>query len=143
MLRYHRRPGRFARQHPAWQLQAVLWYKLDSANYNVDFVGSREAGHNLIPAMDVDHEAHKSAGATFFASSIYNHLVASSPNIILMHLGTYDTHASTSAAQFTTIFNEIDRYEADFNTSVRVLVATILNRSVPHANTSAFNANLT
>ncbi|MDQ7084903.1 MAG: hypothetical protein Q9M36_08195 [Sulfurovum sp.] len=38
--------------------RSYLWYQLQTAHYNVDFVGSRSAGSAILPAFDPDNEGY-------------------------------------------------------------------------------------
>ena len=56
-------------------------------------------------------------------------------NIVLLHIGTNDISerqtASEIALEVDGIIDEIDRYEADYEEEVTVLLALIINRSDP------------
>ncbi len=117
-----------------------LWLQLQSAGYNVDFVGGVVAGENALPSFDPDNEGHPGYTDTQVASNVYTWLVANPADIVLLHIGTNDLNVSSTDE--VNILNEIDRYEADYGRQVLVLVARIINRAVYSSTTTTFNDNV-
>ena len=112
--------------------RAELWHMLDTAEYDVDFVGSLQAGGAIIPSFDPDHEGHGGGMADEIEDGIYNWLVANPADIILLHIGTNDIDESQDpaliAAEVSRILDEIDRYETDLSVDITVILALIINR---------------
>ena len=117
----------------------VLQENLVAAGYPVDFVGSQNAGH-AISGFDYNHEGHGGWSASPIADSVYQWLVANPADVILLHIGTNSPVENTD--QVARILTEIDRYEQDYQTQVRVILAQIINRGQYSSVTSSFNNNL-
>ena len=117
-----------------------LWYKLKNANYNVDFVGSLAAGQAISPAFDVDNEGHPGWSSYDIANSMYGFLTQNQPDIILLHIGSNDNSSSIIGVE--DILNEIDIYENNYNHTIKVILALIIDRVNHSAVTSSFNINL-
>lgn len=109
-----------------------LWYKLRADYYKVNFVGSRVAGTAIRPPFDPDNEGYPGETSDFIGNIIYNRLVRFHPDIILLHIGTNDRWRISSSGNYMGgmrhIFDEIDRYENDYEHPVKVLVALIIGR---------------
>jgi len=112
----------------------ALWDNLIAAGYDVDFVGSLNSGSELFP--DADHEGHPGWYAdgprgNNIATHVYMWLKESHPvDVVLLHIGTNDiTAGGEDVNEVSAILDEIDRYEADYNNQVTVLLARILNRT--------------
>lgn len=72
--------------------RALLWDQLQRTGYsNIDFVGTQPGGGCSV-AHDGDHEGHSGFSATGVADQnlLPPWLAATSPDIVLMHLGTND-----------------------------------------------------
>ncbi|MDQ7084901.1 MAG: GDSL-type esterase/lipase family protein [Sulfurovum sp.] len=122
--------------------RADLWYMLEEAKISVDFVGSQVAGQDIVPPFDVNNEGHPGWTSYDISSRVYQFLSANPADTILLHIGTNDR--SSSVDGITAILDDIDRYERDSGTHVRVLVAMIIGRlSVSNVVIDNFNANLT
>gem|GEM_PF-2954923 len=116
-----------------------LYVALQSGGYNVDFVGSQQGGQNEGLSFDTNHQGHPGWTAAQVSAKVHEWLTASPADIVLLHIGTNALTSSTTDVE--SILNEIDRY----NTSVKVVLARIINRSsysVYGKLTSDFNANL-
>jgi len=107
-----------------------LWYMLQNAGYNADFVGSRIAGEGIIPPFDPDNEGHPGWTASELAINTYDYMINARPNIVLLHIGTNDT--SPSIDGINAILNNIDFYERDSGQSVRVLIALPIGGKSAH-----------
>lgn len=103
-----------------------LYYKLQDASYETDFVGSRIAGDKVIPAFDPDNEGHPNWTSFDIAEKVYGYLTQNHADIVLLHIGTNDH--STSILGVDSILHQIDLYEQQTGRSVRVMVALIIDR---------------
>ena len=121
-----------------------LWLDLQAAGYDVDFVGSLMAGQDAFPTFDPDNEGHPGWTDSMVAENIYSWLMATPADIVLLHIGT--NALDTNAADVQDILDEVDRYEGDTDTHVKVLLARIINRSghiCPKTSTTTmFNDNV-
>ena len=121
-----------------------LYLSLVEAGYNVDFVGSLVAGQDAVPKFDPDNEGHPGWTDDQIAANIYTWLQSSPAEIILLHIGT--NGLDTSPNDVENILNEIDRYESDTGTKIRVFLARIINRMnhvCPNSSeTTTFNINV-
>jgi hypothetical protein len=117
-----------------------LWYLLNDANYNVNFVGSRSAGSAIIPSFDPDNEGYPGWTSQQIANITYSKLIANPPEIILLHIGSNDW--SDSISGLNNILNEIDRYENNYHHPIKVILARIINRQTYYSWISSFNRNL-
>lgn len=119
-----------------------LWYMLDSAGYNVDFVGCRQAGYGFSPSIDPDNEGWPGINDQWAAANIYQALAANKADIVLFHVGTNNVSFRTTSQYIDEALSEIDRYEQDSSQQITVVLALILNRNPYHANTATFNDNV-
>jgi len=117
-----------------------LWYKLEDAEYDVDFVGSRVAGQDIIPKFDPDNEGYPGWTSYDLANKTYDWMQKSKPDIVLLHAGSNDWDESSSGIE--KILNEIDRYERDSGSTVTVILARIINRPERYTWISNFNHNI-
>jgi len=118
-----------------------LWYMLQEAGIPTDFVGSQVAGQAITPAFDADNEGHPGWTSYDISSSVYQFLSANPADTVLLHIGTNDHESSIDGVN--AILDDIDRYEADSGTNVRVLVAMIIPRyGVANVVLHNFNGNL-
>jgi hypothetical protein len=131
-----------------------LWWALDDAGYNVDFVGSEVAGQDIVPPFDPDN-----AGFPGITDGQVLHLLKTGYNqktgtqvtpgrylqtypadVILLHIGT--NSLDTNPAEVQAILDEIDA--DDENTTV--ILARIINRLnhvCPNGSTTTtFNNNV-
>jgi len=125
----------------------MVWNSLTSANYNVDFVGSRNHGYAKTPSFDYNHEGYAGWTTHNIANHIYGFLVNNQPDIILLHIGSNDVSPSqansSSVSGLNDILNEIDTYENDYNHPIHIVLATIIQRnSFYHQTLRDYNQNL-
>jgi lysophospholipase L1-like esterase len=122
-----------------------LWYKLKSADYTVDFVGSQKTGGAVSPSFDGDNEGHTGWTTYQIADHTYNWLKTYKPDIVLLHIGTNDSmyYSSSDMTGVESILNQIDRYERDYDVTVKVVLAKIINLSKNPSWISQFNSSLT
>lgn len=107
-----------------------LWYQLQNANYDVDFVGSLNNGGSISPSFDGDNEGYTGHFCHQIASNVYHYLLTNTPDIILLHIGTNGSASfspSKSVADAENILNEIDRFERDKKVKITVILAQIIN----------------
>ena len=117
-----------------------LWYMLQDAEYEADFVGSVIAGQDLEPPFDPENEGHPGWTSYDEAPRVYDWLLVNPADTILLHIGTNDH--SYSVAGVKEMLDEIDRFERNTGMPVRVIVALIINRQQPDGVIYAFNENL-
>jgi hypothetical protein len=117
-----------------------LWYLLEAGNYSVDFVGSRNAGADILPPFDPHNEGYPGWTSDEIANIVYSKLVANPADIILLHIGSNDWDDSISG--LNRILNEIDRYESNYHHPIKVILARIINRQTYYEWISNFNKNL-
>jgi len=68
-----------------------LWHKLKNAKHDVDFVGTLHNGSAVRPSFDGHHQGYTGYTTHQIASLVYSKLQATSPDIILLHIGTNDS----------------------------------------------------
>ena len=120
----------------------ALWEKLIAAGYDVDFVGSEEAGELIAPPFDNDNAGFpgiKDDDMVTLLNSGYNphsgiqvtpnpYLEDYPADIILLHIGTAGLDDDFSG-YVEDILDEIDTYETASGNEVWVILALIINRS--------------
>lgn len=108
--------------------RALLWDRLQRTGYsNIDFVGTL-AGGGCSVAHDGDNEGHGGFLATGIADQnlLPTWLAATSPDIVLMHLGTNDVWSNIPAATILTAYSKlVDQMRAK-NPNMRIVVAQII-----------------
>ena len=118
-----------------------LYVDLANSGLNVSFVGSQDNGASEFPpAFNTAHEGHDGWTDAQIAANVYGFLQNNPAEIVLLHIGT--NVLDTSSADVENILDEIDRFEADYSTSVIVIVARIINHNIPIATVTAFNDNV-
>ena len=117
-----------------------LWYQLQNAKYNVDFVGSQEAGTAIIPSFDPDNEGYPGATSYQIAHVVYDKLVANPADIILLHIGTNDWNENIYGIE--NILEEIDLYENNYNHPITVILARIINSPLNYTFIHSLNTNI-
>ena len=118
-----------------------LWYMLQDANFAADFVGSQVAGQDITPPFDADNEGHPGWTSYDISETVYQFLSDNPPDTILLHIGTNDHSSSISGVN--SLLDEIERYERDTGTHIRVIIALIIGRTgVSNATIESFNSNL-
>jgi lysophospholipase L1-like esterase len=108
--------------------RALLWNKLQDAGYtNIDFVGTLPPQGCGVP-YDGDNEGHGGILATNIASQnqLPAWLSATSPDIVLMHLGTNDVWSNIAPAKILDAFTTMVGQMRASNPDMKVLVAQIL-----------------
>ncbi len=109
-----------------------LYQILTDNGFRVDFVGSMNDGS--ISDFDKDHEGHSGYRANQIRDSIYNWLVINPADIILLHIGTNDINGGEApfsiSLEINSIFNQIDLYEKEYNKSIKVIAAKIINHQL-------------
>lgn len=120
-----------------------LWYKLQDAGYTVNFVGTKNNGSSISPSFDGDFEGYTGYTTHQIASLVYTKLQATSPDIILLHIGTNDSmyYSASDMSGLESILDEIDRYEKNYDKDITVVLARIVSLPkagswVPNFNTS-------
>ncbi len=113
-----------------------LYLMLRSAGYQVNFVGSLQAGSEAVPDFDEDHEGHPGWRDDQIAAHVYEWLVANPADIVLLHVGTNGLEASADDVE--EILQAIDRYSKD----TVVVLARIINRVSYSSVTTQFNNNV-
>jgi len=117
--------------------RADLWYALQSDNYNVDFVGEFETGQDVLPPFDYAHQGENGLHDEEMAANVYDYLTANPADIVLLHIGTNGLIGDESADDVEDTLNEIDRYESEKGTHVKVVLARIISCWKDWNNTAA------
>jgi hypothetical protein len=120
--------------------RGYLWYNLQDAGYEADFVGSEVAGEAITPAIDPDNEGHPGWTSYKLEDHTYNFLAKNPADVILLHIGTNDHRTSTAGVE--QVLNRIDAYEADTGHQIQVFVAMIIDRQEADPTIEIFNENL-
>ena len=127
--------------------RGYLWDSLNDNGYAVDLLGDLSSGYEILD--DPDHEGHGGMPDEWFPENVYSFLENNDPDVVLMHIGTCYPLNDNPAFVGDTL-DEIDQYEADYETTVTVILARIVNRlccsDVPPciecATTTSFNNNI-
>jgi hypothetical protein len=117
-----------------------LWLALQEYGYTIDFVGSRRAGFDALPAFDPENEGHPGYTAANVADSVYHWLTLNPPQFVLLEIGT--NGLQSSPVDVERILNETDRFEQDNNIQITVILSRIINRSTYSSLTTQFNDNV-
>ena len=121
--------------------RALLWNRLQAnGRTNIDFVGTQLGGGCPGPAYDIDHEGHGGFSATGIAdqNQLPPWLAATSPDIVLMHLGTNDMWGgfiptATKIAAYTKLVGQMRAN----NPAMKIVVAQIIPMNPPGCTTCA------
>ena len=108
--------------------RALLWNQLQNAGYTgIDFVGTLPAQGCGVP-YDGDNEGHGGYLATNIASQnlLPGWLSATSPDVVIMHLGTNDVWSNLPPSQILASFSTLVGQMRASNPAMKVLVAQIL-----------------
>ena len=70
---------------------------LINGGYDVDFVGGLQSGQLATPIFDFDHEGNGGWTADQVAAEIFNWLVATPADVVLLHIGTNDLTAGDTS----------------------------------------------
>src|SRR5512142_3458852 len=121
--------------------RADLWRLLTAgAGLAVDFVGSGQSGS--LP--DTDNEGHSGWRIEQITASIDGWLAATTPDVVLLHIGTNDMNQNFDVANAPARLGQLlDRIHTDLPDAV-VVVAAIVPSTDPTVNTrvNSFNAAL-
>ena len=120
--------------------RGYLWYNLQEAGYEADFVGSEIAGQDITPPFDPDNEGHPGWNSYELEDYTYDFLARNPADIILLHIGTNDHR--TSSAGVEQVLDRIATYEADTGKEIQVFVAMIIDRREHDPIIELFNENL-
>ena len=131
--------------HAYWGYREPLYESLTNAGYEFDFVGSRTDG--VFP--DPNNDGHGGWRADEIlngrtsepsAGKLENWLSTYQPDVILLHIGTNDiTQGNQDANEVDAILNVIDEYEAEYNKTVPVVLALIIDRYPRSPATTQYN----
>lgn len=123
--------------------RAFLWNQLQTAGYtDIDFVGTVSDGGGCNPGFsyDFNHEGHGGFSATGIADNnqLPPWLSASSPDIVLMHLGTNDMWGGFIPLQnkLDAITRLVGQMRAN-NPNMKIIVAQIIPMSPSNCSTCA------
>jgi len=121
-----------------------LWYALQDAKYDVDFVGSRNNGSAITPSFDGNNEGYTGYTTHQIADLVYSKLQQTSPDIILLHIGTNDSmyYSASDMSGLENILDEVDRYEKDYDTKITLILARIVDLPKAGSWVSTFNTAL-
>ncbi len=117
-----------------------LYYDLQDAGYEADFVGSVRAGDSVSPPFDPDNEGHPGWTSYRIADHVEDFLNENHADVVLLHAGTNDH--SDSIHGIENILGWIDYYEVKAHKKVTVVLAQIINRQENDTSINKFNANL-
>lgn len=109
--------------------RALLWNQLQSAGYtNIHFVGTQQGGGCQTAYYDINEEGHGGFSATMIANQnlLPAWLSATSPDIVLMHLGTNDSFSNTPPATILAAYTTMIKQMRANNPNMIVLVAQII-----------------
>lgn len=108
--------------------RALLWNMLINAGYtNINFVGTQPPQGCGVP-YDGDNEGHGGALATGIVSQnqLPGWLAATSPDIVMMHLGTNDVWSGLSTATILGAYTTLVSQMRANNPNMKILVAQII-----------------
>ena len=125
-ITYDDRIGKYSAFGERTAYRQPLWQLMSSSGYYVDFVGTRIAGQDVLPAFDPDNEGYPGKRDDEIALIVYDLLIQNRPDVVLLHIGT--NGVDPSSLDVERILDEIDRYEADYGATVTVFLARISNR---------------
>lgn len=105
-----------------------LWYKLQTAGYDVDFVGTLRNGSAVSPSFDGDNQGYTGRTTHQIADLVYDKLQQVSPDIILLHIGTNDSmyYSPYDMSGLESILDKIDTYEKNYHKHITVILARII-----------------
>lgn len=109
--------------------RSLLWNRLQSSGYtNIDFVGT-QAGQTCSLPFDADCEGHGSIRAVDIANQnqLPPWLAATTPDIVLMHLGSNDIMTNTiTTDQILAAYSKMVDQMRTSNPNMKILVAQII-----------------
>lgn len=109
--------------------RAVLWDSLQSAGYtNIHFVGTQQGGGCQQTYYDINEEGHGGFSAEGIANQnqLPSWLSATSPDIVIMHLGTNDVFANPATSAILAAYSTLVSQMRANNPNMRILVAQII-----------------
>jgi lysophospholipase L1-like esterase len=119
--------------------RALLWNMLQNAgDTNIDFVGTLPPQGCGVP-YDGDNEGHGGILATGIVSQnlLPGWLAATTPDIVLMHLGTNDVWSNLSTTTILNAYTTMIGQMRASNPSMRILVAQIIPMNPANCTTCA------
>jgi len=120
-----------------------LWHSLIDKGYHPNFVGSQEGvGHGLPanPDFDMDHEGHSGWRADEILNHIQGWATSTSPDVVLLHIGTNDICQEQSVGSTVADIGGIIDVLRTVNPRIRVLLAQLIDSS--ECPPAALNAKL-
>lgn len=128
--------------HPGYRRE--LWFLLQSAGYNIDFVGSHNHFRGSVPEkyfdFDLDNEGHWGREAGWVEDRLAGWLDGYTPDVVLMHLGTNDLYrGQDNASTIAELGNIIDLLRQD-NPQVIILMAKLI--PMRDTDTAGLNAEI-
>lgn len=107
----------------------MLYEKLDSAGFNVDFVGSTGHGKREQGAdwYDWNSESYPGWKINDIADTVLKTLPLFQPDILLVHVGTNGKEWDIKPAQLMDFLDGVDSFGADNGKKITVLLALIMN----------------
>lgn len=119
--------------------RALLWNMLQTNGYtDVDFVGTQPP-QGCGVAYDGDNEGHGGALATGIVSQnqLPGWLAATTPDIVLMHLGTNDVWSSLPTSTILSAYTTLVGQMRASNPAMKIVVAQIIPMNPPTCTTCA------
>ena len=120
-----------------------LWHSLMDQGYQVDFVGSQEGVRNGVPAnpdFDMDHEGHTGWRADEVLTHIEAWATATSPAVVLLHIGTNDICQEQTVSSTVGDIRGIIDVLRTVNPRIRILIAQLIDST--ECPPAALNAQL-
>ncbi|KAH6842408.1 SGNH hydrolase-type esterase domain-containing protein [Chaetomium sp. MPI-CAGE-AT-0009] len=114
--------------------RALLWRKLQTAGItNTEFVGSLPA-QGCGFTYDGDNEGHGGILATGIVerTELPGWLASSTPDVVMMHLGTNDVWSNKSPAELLDAFGTMVDWMRESNEGMKILVAQIIPMNPPN-----------
>lgn len=108
----------------------ALWFLLNNAGYNIDYVGSHDDYHGSISSsylnFDLDNEGHWAWEAGEILAQLDSWLPGYSVDIALLHLGTNDFHRGQSNSSTIAELDDIIDKLRQYNPGLDILLAKII-----------------
>jgi acyl-CoA thioesterase I len=123
-----------------------LWFSLNDAGCQVDFVGSQQGVFGAPSApngdFDQDHEGHWGWRIDQIASQVSDYVAIASPDIVLIHLGSNDIFQGENPASVAQELGDlIDRIRAA-GPETRIILAKLIPASYRSESIVALNARI-
>lgn len=122
-----------------------LWLKLQSAGYEVNFVGSTRSnylGNAPKSDFDQDHEGHWGWRTDEVLTQIDRWSQDAKPDIVLIHLGTNDVLGGRSFASTIAQLQKIIEVLRQRNPKIKILLAQLIPSAGGEALTQQFNQQI-